>query len=189
MKIKNKSTGVTVFEDASLTMVETVVTALCRGTNLRCADLRDANLNYADLRDANLNYAELSGASLSGARLPAPTMVLLANWGEVSPQLCADLMLFDSMSHPDPSLFDAWSDGGLCPYAHNKVKIQRAAQFYEQRELWGKGVPCRVYDLMSRLLDEKCPKWSDEDRRVRGEVSPRASKTRWAGSRSRSRPR
>lgn len=103
----------------------------------------------------------LRDADLRDADLPSPTVVLLAAWSDLSPQLTADLMRFDSDCHPDPEAFQRWADdGGDCPYSG--VHVQRAANFSEDRSLWGKGVPCRPYDLMVRVLAEKCPNWSKE---------------------------
>jgi hypothetical protein len=137
-----------------------------RDANLRGANLRGANLRYANLRDANLRYADLWDANLRGANLryakwndatnwPAITAVLLANWGEVSDDLCRDLMRYDAYCHPDPSAFDKWATGGPCPY--HGLKIQRAAHFQEKKELWVPG-PVRTYDLFTRLLAEKLVK-------------------------------
>jgi hypothetical protein len=130
--------------------------------NLSYANLSDANLSYANLSDANLRGANLRGANLRGANLPAPTMVLLATWGEVSDQLCADLMLLDAAAHPDPEAFDKWAKGGSCPYKN--VLVDRVANFREKTALWGKGVACRIYDLMVRVLAEKCPEWTEAQR-------------------------
>jgi hypothetical protein len=80
-------------------------------------------------------------------------MVLLASWGTLSDKLTADLMLFDSLAHPDPAAFYIWADGGPCPY--QGVKVQRAANFTEQRQLWGLGKPDTTYNLMLRVLKEK----------------------------------
>ena len=129
------------------------------GADLSGADLRSANLSGADLRSANLSGADLSGAdlrsaNLSGADLPAPTIVLLAVWGSLSGQLTADLMLFDSQGHPDPTAFAKWAAGGQCPYSG--VKVQRLARFNENKEQWGKGVADTIYNLMVRVLREKC---------------------------------
>jgi hypothetical protein len=131
-----------------------------RGADLRGADLREADLRGADLRGAHLSGAHLSGAHLSGADLPSPTAVLLATWPDLSPQLVADLMVYDASCHPDPTAFDRWAAGGRCPY--NGVRVQRAANFNERKELWGKGEACRPYDLMRRVLEECCPDWPAE---------------------------
>jgi hypothetical protein len=132
------------------------------GANLADADLARANLAYANLARANLTGANLAGANLAYAYpLPAPAVVLAAgNWGELSDELTADLMLWDAANHPDPEAFDKWAKGGACPYADTKVS--RACQFQEKKHLWGKGEMCRPYDLMIRLLAEKCPNWTDE---------------------------
>jgi Pentapeptide repeats (8 copies) len=137
-----------------------LVGAYLEGANLRGANLRGANLVGANLVGANLVGAYPVGANLVGAYLPSPTAVLLATWGDLSPQLVADLMLFDSTCHPDPSAFDRWAAGGKCPYSD--VHVERGAHFSEDRKLWGKGVPCRPYDLMARVLAEKCPNWTAE---------------------------
>ena len=134
------------------------------GADLYGANLSGANLSRADLYGADLYGARLYGANLSGARLPSPTVVLLAMWLTVSDPLCADLMRFDASCHPDPSAFDRWADAaeGPCPYAG--VTVERAANFTEKRALWAPGPSERPYDLMVRVLAEKCPPWSDEQR-------------------------
>ena len=101
--------------------------------------------------------AHLQGADLQGARLPAPTVVLLASWDVVADTLTADLMRLDAACHPDPDAFDRWAAGGDCPYSG--VRVERAAAFTEQRELWVAGPPRRPYDLMVEVLAEKCPEW------------------------------
>jgi hypothetical protein len=146
-------------------------------SNLSNADLSDANLNHAifgntnlygaslcrsDLSDSNLSVANLRSANLSDAnlrkaRLPSPTMVLMADWGKVSDELCADLMQFDAQCHGDPDKFTQWAIGWECPYSN--VKYQRAAIFVEKRKLWGKGKVCTPFNLMSRLMLEKTKGW------------------------------
>ena len=131
-----------------------------RGANLRGANLYGANLRGANLYGADLRGADLDGADLDGANLPSPTMILMASWGSVSDLLCRDLMNFDAACHPNPLKFEAWAKGGECPYQGEKV--QRAAIFSENRLLWDATAPmCRPYDLMVRLMGEKCPAWTD----------------------------
>ena len=127
-----------------------------RGANLHGADLYGANLRGADLRGADLSEANLRGADLRGANLPSPTLVLLAKWGEVSNELTQDLMNLDASCHPEPDAFKIWAlEDGACPYFG--VKVQRAALFLENPELWDPTRPlCRPFDLMARLLREKC---------------------------------
>jgi hypothetical protein len=140
-----------------------------RGADLRKADLDQANLSMADLREADLRGADLSGANLRGAdlrgadlrganlsraSLPPPQMVLLAKWDEVSEELCADLMEYEASSHPDRAAFDAWAAGGNCPY-WGVIKVQRSANFKENKFLWGKGKIDTPYSLMVRILREK----------------------------------
>ena len=147
-----------------------------RGADLRGADLCGANLCGADLRGANLYGADLCGANLCGANLrraylwganlyganlPSPSIVLVASWGEVTDALTTDLMNYDASCHPDPDLFTKWSQGGSCPYT--SVKIERACWFKEKKHLYNPQAPlCRPYDLMMRLLTEKCPPWTEE---------------------------
>ena len=148
------------------------------GANLRRTDLNGANLSGADLYGAYLSEADLSEADLSGANLhkanlhkanitnvwwPAPTAVLLAQWGNLPEDLVADLMRYNAANHPDPTAFDRWSTGGPCPY--DKVFVQRAALFTEQQALWSPG-PCpRPYDLMVRVLAACCPSWDNAKRK------------------------
>ena len=129
------------------------------GADLRGADLRNADLYGADLRNANLYGADLRNANLRDANLrdanlPSPTMVLLANWGEVSNELCVELMRYDANNHPNPKKFDEWRRGGPCPY--NNVKIQRVAHFIEQKTLWKSGPSKPAYELMVMVLREHC---------------------------------
>ncbi len=188
IKITNRWTGVVIFETEAGTLAAAVTQAAKNGANLRGANLYGANLYGANLRGANLYGAGLHGANLRGADLrgadlrgtdlyganlygadlrgadlPAPTAVLLASWGEVSDALCRDLMTYDSACHPDPTAFDRWVKGGECPYSG--VKVERAALFQEKRVLWDATAPlCRPYDLMQRVLAEKCPAWTDEQK-------------------------
>jgi hypothetical protein len=121
--------------------------------NLRSANLSSADLRSADLRSADLSYANLHSANLRSANLPSPTMVLLSTWGAVEAKLTADLMMYDASCHPDQTAFDKWANGGPCPYSD--VKIQRACNFQERKELWGKGKFRKPYTLMLRLFKEK----------------------------------
>ena len=135
------------------------------GAHLSGADLYGANLSGADLSGANLRGADLEGANLEGANLPSPTMILMALWGCVSDVLCRDLMTYDAACHSDPSKFDVWAKGGDCPYSGEK--IQRAANFSENRSLWDANAPlCRPYELMVRVMKEKCPDWTEQQRKA-----------------------
>ncbi len=131
-----------------------------RGANLSEADLRGANLCGADLRGANLREADLRGANLCGAylrgaNLPAPTMVLLADWGFIPADLCALAMAYDAACHPDPQEFTDWAKGGPCPYVF--AKFQRACDFREDKRHWRPGLnPPRPWDLMVALIRHCC---------------------------------
>jgi len=124
------------------------------GADLRSADLHGANLSGADLRSANLSGANLHGANLYNAHLPVPAMALLADWGACSDGLTLALMQYDVANHPNPKVFTAWAKGGTCPYSG--VKAQRAANFYEKREIYKYGASKRPYDLMVMCLREHC---------------------------------
>ena len=122
--------------------------------NLRDADLRDANLGYAHLSYADLHGANLRGANLCYANLPPPTMILLARWGDVDANLCAQLMRYDASNHPEPKLFKKWAIDGPCPY--NNCKWQRAANFKENRDLYRAGKPLTALQLAQKLLKRYC---------------------------------
>ena len=125
------------------------------GANLRSADLRSADLRSADLFSADLRGANLSGADLSGADLPAPTIILLASWGEISEQLCADLMEYDCWCHGNRAAFDEFARTHKCPFEGHRE--QRAANFEESGSIWARqiGKLCSPHDLMLRLFEEK----------------------------------
>lgn len=71
IEIRNRWTGSVVFEytKEGNTITETVLDAIRRGADLRCADLCDANLRGSNLRCANLCDADLRDADLRGANL------------------------------------------------------------------------------------------------------------------------
>jgi hypothetical protein len=102
------------------------------------------------LQSADLRYADLRSAIL-----PAPTIVLLANWGSVSEQLCADLMEYDSWIHGNREAFNEFARTGKCPYnGHGEC---RAANFPESKTIWAKqiGQLHSPRELMLRLFQEK----------------------------------
>ena len=100
------------------------------------------------------NNSNLCDSDLRGSNLPAPSMVLLAAWGVLRGQLTADLMLFDSTGHPDSTAFAKWATGGPCPYSG--VQVERLAHFKEDKTHWSNGVVDTIYNLMVRVLREKC---------------------------------
>lgn len=130
-----------------------------RNADLGCASLHNtcllkADLRNADLRNTDLRYANLLSAKLHGAELPAPTMVLLANWGYLPTTLTLELMRYDASCHPQPEVFDEWAQGGPCPY--EVCAVQRAAHFVEKRQLWLPGPSKSAYELMCMVLDFAC---------------------------------
>ena len=137
-----------------------LIEATLTGSNLSGANFSGSDLTGATLIRANLIEATLTGSTLIGAEIkdvkwPSPTMVLLADWGKVSDDLTRDLMRLDAACHPNPAAFDRWVDGGgPCPY--EDVNVQRAASFAERKECWKPGRPPKIYNLMCRVLEEKC---------------------------------
>ncbi len=141
-----------------------------RIANLSTANLRDADLSYADLRDANLSGADLRSANLSGADLrsanlcgadvrgtkfPALTMVLLAQWKDLSDELTLECMRWDANAFPDHRKFDEWKITSNCPYLD--ANVERIINFYEKEKLWKSGKPeLTLYELMEAILKEKC---------------------------------
>jgi hypothetical protein len=125
-----------------------------RGANLRNANLCEANLCGANLRGANLRGADLRWANLCGAKYSI-TSVLLAYWGDVSPDLCRDLMRLDAEALPNGAeLMQQWADGGPCPLDMSGG-YWRAANFRELREHWEPGPAPTLWELWQRLAEEK----------------------------------
>ena len=138
----------------------TLTGATLTGSTLIWTNFSGSYLSWATLIRANLIEATLTGSTLIGAEIkdvkwPSPTMVLLAAWGKVSDDLTRDLMRLEAACHPNPAAFDRWVDGGgPCPY--DDVNVQRAANFAERKECWKPGRPPKIYNLMCRVLEEKC---------------------------------
>jgi hypothetical protein len=94
-------------------------------------------------------------------------VVLLCQWRILTEGLTSLAMAYDAACHPDPSAFTRWAQGGPCPY--DGVKVQRACNFTERRELWKPGLPApRPYDLMVALIRHCC---ADSD--FHGEQPPK----------------
>jgi len=130
-----------------------------QGANLQDADLPDADLQGANLRGADLRRADLRRAYLQDADLPAPSIILLANWRELSDKTTIALMRLDcSACLNGKKRFDIWAHDGICPY--NESKVQRVANFVEKKHLWKYGPPPSIYNCMKMVLDEKCPGWN-----------------------------
>ena len=126
--------------------------------DLSWADLSRADLSWANLSEANLSRANLSRADLSWANLCSPTVFLLCNWGEVSDELCLELMRCDASNHPHPEKFDEWASGGNCPY---QGTFARCANFRERRELWKSGKVKSARELVIMLFEEKAIKYKE----------------------------
>jgi uncharacterized protein YjbI with pentapeptide repeats len=81
--------GEVIFTAAVDTIAELIRDAIKKNVNLQSADLQFADLQFANLRSANLQSANLQSANLQyadlrSANLPSPTVILLADWGNVS---------------------------------------------------------------------------------------------------------
>ena len=105
---------------------------------------------------ADLSGANLWGADLRQALIGNPSRLLEAFWGDASDDLCCLLMAYDAANHPKGrEAFTAWAAGGKCPYSD--VRVSRAANFIERRNLWDADAPVlSAYELMVRLVREKC---------------------------------
>ena len=144
-------------ENANLENADLRYTNL-RYANLGSVNLENANLENADLESANLENTNLVNANLKNTKLPSPTMILLANWGELSKKTTKMLMRLDCSSIPDGKrLFARWKKIGVCPY--EDVNVQRVASFNEHRKWWTYGPPPTIWEAMCAVLDEKCPGW------------------------------
>ena len=130
--------------------------------NLSWANLYGADLYMANLSWANLSWANLSGANLSGAdlyrakiefmRLPSIKMLVSFDLGSLSDALTLELMRRDAWAHPKPELFDAWANGGSCPYQNE----DRFWLFELKKKLWKPGPPeMRDSDLILAICREK----------------------------------
>lgn len=119
-------------------------------------DLTDTDFRGWNLKRANFRNANLSGVDFTGAILPPPSVLLLANWGEVPKDLCRDLMRYDAANHPTPKAFDRWAKGGPCPYGNDEGQMQagfaRAANFEQEAEYWKPGRPPSALNLVERLF-------------------------------------
>jgi hypothetical protein len=68
--------------------------------------LSHANLSHANLTGVNLYNADLSGVKYNKyTKIPSPAVMLLAQWQNVSDDLCLELMRYDAANHPSPYLF------------------------------------------------------------------------------------
>ena len=71
-EIKNRWTGVTIYQDEAESLRLLIEAAVKSGANLYGADLSGANLYGADLYGANLSGANLSGAKIDGEEITIP---------------------------------------------------------------------------------------------------------------------
>lgn len=132
------------------------------------ANNRFSNCNFTRASiSASVKNARFYNCNFSKACLLSPAEMLLARWEEfnLSPQLIADLMLYDSLNHPDPNTFDKWAKDSTCPYSktHNyPIYYSRAAYFTERETLWGQGKFTSVYNLFERVLQETNPEWDEK---------------------------
>ena len=122
------------------------------GANLSGADLSRAYLYGADLSRANLSGANLYRTKIEFIKLPSIKMLASFDIGSLSDSLTLELMRRDAWAHPKPELFDAWANGGSCPYQNE----DRFWLFELKKELWKPGPPeMRDSDLILAICREK----------------------------------
>jgi hypothetical protein len=129
--------------------------------NLSSANLHSANLQSANLCSANLSSANLHSANLEGmkydskTKFPSSSEMLIANWGNVSDELCRLMMKYDMANHPEPEKFVQWASGGKCPY--DNCQFQRVAIFSQRKHLSDPDAELKsALELVQMLLKEKC---------------------------------
>jgi hypothetical protein len=78
-------------------------------------DLRGASLRGADARGFDFTAVSIQRNPVEGLRydetttFPSPPEMLAQfHWGELSPGLTRDLMLYDRANHPNPKRFELW---------------------------------------------------------------------------------
>lgn len=111
----------------------------------------------ANLSGAYLSHVNLYGANLYGARYDV-AQVLKADWGKVSPELCAYLMRLDASALPNGNkLMENWANGGDCPLFKTNG-VGRVAIFQENRDDWKLAKtlpPITLWELWTKLAAEK----------------------------------
>ena len=85
IQIKNRWSGVSIFETDAETIGGAVAAAIAAKADLRSADLSGADLRSANLSGANLRSANLYGANLSGADLRSADLSGAENWEHLLP--------------------------------------------------------------------------------------------------------
>jgi uncharacterized protein YjbI with pentapeptide repeats len=127
--------------------------------NLFRADLSKADLSRADLSNANLTSANFSWTTINKAKFffntfPPVSFFMQLYLGEISNDLCLELMRRDAWAHPDPVAFDHWANGDGCPY--HGMESARLWDFCEHSYLWVSGPPqMRDADLVLAICKEK----------------------------------
>lgn len=114
------------------------------------------SLNYSNLRDSKLRYSNLSGSNLSNANYDI-MQVLQCSWGEVSKELCVQLMRLDCGALPGgEESFNKWAHGGSCPF--EKTSYRRIVYFEESSELWKKhknGEIWTLWEIWKQIAKER----------------------------------
>lgn len=139
-------------------------------SNLSNANLSDSDLENSDLWNCVFNGTYLTNCNLKGVRIGSPTMILLANWGELSDELTTLAMAYDASCHQDKKSFEDWSKWGSCPY--KTTNYDRACKFVESRQLWNSEIKVPgAFELMIKIIREKCANsdWHDQTFEVKEE--------------------
>jgi hypothetical protein len=128
------------------------------GANLSHGDFRDVNLRNACLHNTNMFNVNLYHAKLKNTLFPSPTIMLTANWKNISDSSALDLLRYNAFNHPQPERFFLWKEFGVNPYTG--LNIQHAANFLERPNLIKDDFLTisvkSAYSLMNMLLKECC---------------------------------
>lgn len=142
------------------------------GTQFFGCNLQDASFSGADLGGVHFTGCNLQGANFTETNLtnthlrdcdvrriyfPAPTMVLLMNWGVLSNTLTKLAMAYDASTHREPQRFDTWARAVVHPCPYLGEHYERSCLFHEQPGLWEsklKRKRIHPYELMKLLVLE-----------------------------------
>jgi len=111
-----------------------------------------SNLRWSDLSGSNLSESDLRGSKIEFFQFPSIRLLSSMPLSRLSDALILELMRRDAYGHPHPEQFDAWAEGGACPYQDE----ERMWHFRESRELWKPGNPEMTdRDLVIAICKEK----------------------------------
>lgn len=153
--------------------------AILGGAYLRAANLKDAQLDEAycndtyfgdaDLRGAcldftSLYYAYLIGANLRGAYLGSPSSILLAEWGNLSPDLTLAATRYNAANHSKP--FIRWTSRTHFNTVGFLVNFTEYDDDMFTLDYLLAAPPPSAYELMVALIREKCADSDYHDHKI-----------------------